>query len=124
MKAINLLLPVALSTMLSGCVISINGDDWESDHGDWRDTQSRNKSTIEQMSLGASIQSLRDALGEPDFTDVFQRHGESFTVLYYRTHRVKEDGRTTRDETTPVVFVDGEMVGFGNAAIDRATGPQ
>jgi len=30
-------------------------------------------------------------------------------------------GRTTKDETTPLVFVDGELVGWGESAIEYAT---
>jgi hypothetical protein len=42
-------------------------------------------------------------------------------VLLYRTRLVREDGRTTRDETTPLVFVDGELVGWGESAVENAT---
>ena len=59
-------------------------------------------------------------LGDPDFTDAFARGDSEYVVLRYRTQRVKGDGITTRDETTPLVFVDGNLVGWGESAIEHA----
>ena len=64
---------------------------------------------------------MEERLGEPDLVESFLRDGEEFVVLRYRTHRQRGDGETTRDETTPVVFVDGNVVGWGDSAIEYAT---
>ena len=37
-----------------------------------------------------------------------------------RTHRTHSDGDTTRDETTPLVFEDGKLVGIGERAAAEA----
>ena len=110
-----LLLPLIA---LAGCVIAVNSPDGEDG---WNSRQQRNERAINHLELGRSRASVEAQLGEPDFVDAFQRNGEKFNVLYYRTHRVHGDGRTTRDETTPLVFVDGNLVGWGKSAIDHAT---
>jgi len=33
--------------------------------------------------------------------------------LFYRTRRTEADGETSRDETTPLVFKNNELVGWG-----------
>jgi hypothetical protein len=37
-------------------------------------------------------------------------------VLFYRTHRRDGDGVTTKDECTPLVFKNGLLIGWGDAA--------
>lgn len=121
MKGTRLLLLLALTASItSGCVITVNTDD-EYDDNDWKSRQVRNERAINRMELGRSESSIARELGEPDFVDAFSRDGQAFKVLYYRTHRVRDDGVTTRNETTPLVFVDGVLVGWGETAIDHAT---
>ncbi|HKI75438.1 MAG TPA: DUF3192 domain-containing protein [Pseudomonadales bacterium] len=105
---------------LAGCVIDVNapGDNSESD---WQARQRRNLHAIEHMQLGKTRASVESELGDPDFTDSFKRNGSTFVVLYYRTRHMHDDGRTTKDETTPLVFADGSLVGWGESAIDHAT---
>ena len=107
-------------TALNGCVIAIgNGD--KNDGADWQARQERNNRYIDQLELGTSVSVVKLDLGEPDFNESFQRNGDTYQVLYYRTHRVDSDGRTTKDETTPFVFIDMALVGWGHTAIDKAT---
>ncbi len=103
---------------LTGCVIAVNTDDWEND---WHTRQHENAEKIDQLELGRTEGSVRTDFGKPDFVESFLRNGDAFTVLYYRTRRVESDGVTSKDETTPLVFVDGVLVGWGDAAIDHAT---
>ncbi len=106
---------------LSGCVIAINSDDAEENSRAWKDRQHRNEAAINRLQIGQAIHGVTDDLGDADFTESFWRDGSEFTVLYYRTRRLQTDGRTTRDETTPLVFVGGELVGWGESAIANAT---
>jgi hypothetical protein len=106
---------------MTGCVLAIGND---TDHGDdeiWHDRQVRNEQSINQMSLGRSIHTIRSELGKPDFRESFVRDGNDFEVLFYRTHEMRRDGVTSRDETTPLVFVNERLVGWGYSAIDKAT---
>ena len=104
---------------LTGCVIAVNTDDWEDDS--WYKRQHDNAEKIDQLELGTSEASVRMDFGKPDFVESFLREGKAFTVLYYRSRHVESDGVTRKDETTTLVFVDGVLVGWGDAAIDHAT---
>ena len=119
-KAARLAALLLSSTALTGCVVAIGNDGFQEDE-QWEQEQRRNDRYIDGVQLGTSINAIRADLGEADFQDSFQRDGEVFDVLYYRTHHSHSDGKTTRDETTPMVFVDGQLVGYGPTAIENAT---
>lgn len=108
------------STVLSGCVVAIGNDGFQEDEK-WEQDQQRNSRYINSVQIGTSITAIRADLGEAEFQDSFQRQGEIYEVLHYRTHHRKSDGRTTRDETTPMVFIDGALVGYGPSAVENAT---
>ncbi|HBO12182.1 MAG TPA: hypothetical protein DD491_05290, partial [Halieaceae bacterium] len=59
-----------------------------------------------------------DRLGTPADSEAFTRDGEEFRVLFYRTRHRHSDGETSRDETTPVVFRNDELVGWGQRVYD------
>lgn len=110
-------LPLAL--ILSGCVVAIgNDDDWDES---WSERQRENREAIADLELGLRRATVVERLGTPDFSESFLRDGQEFVVLFYRTHRRHGDGETSRDETTPLVFVDGDLVGWGDSAVDNAT---
>jgi Protein of unknown function (DUF3192) len=113
---------VALACVLalSGCVIAVGTEDWKDDVADWRDRQEHNRHVVETLQLGQSRDVLVADLGSADFAEAFTRDGRNFEVLFYRTRHVDDDGRTTKDETTPLVFVDGALVGWGESAVDKA----
>lgn len=106
---------------LSGCVIAVNTDDYEDGGNGWRAKQDRNARAIRHLSLGDRLDAIERDMGDADIVESFYRDGEEFKVLYYRTRRTHDDGKTTRDETTPLVFIDGELVGWGDSALEHAT---
>jgi hypothetical protein len=108
-----------LIAMLSGCVLAVNTNDWEDEA--WFSRQNRNAEKIEQLEMGASESSIESDFGDADFVESFTRNGETFRVLYYRTRQMDHDGTTTKDETTPLVFIDGTLIGWGDSAIEHAT---
>ncbi|MEM7363939.1 MAG: DUF3192 domain-containing protein [Pseudomonadota bacterium] len=115
----------ALLLLTTGCVVAIGGDGGHHDgrqaDNAWKERQQHNASAIDRLVLLRSQSSVESEFGEPDFHDSFMRDGEVFEVLFYRTHRNRDDGMTSRDETTPLVFVDGQLVGWGHSALDLAT---
>tara|TARA_R110002110_G_scaffold221762_2_gene435869 strand:- start:34 stop:402 length:369 start_codon:yes stop_codon:yes gene_type:complete len=119
-KAARLAAVLLSSTALSGCVVAIGNDAFEEDVK-WEQNQKRNDRYISNISLGASMASIEAELGKPDYRDSFQRNGDVYQVLYYRTRHKHSDGETTRDETTPLVFIDGSLVGYGPTAVENAT---
>lgn len=114
-----ILLPAMLT--LGGCVIVTEGDghwrDGGSQQADWQERERENRAAIAAFAAEVSIEHVRETLGTADFSDSLSKDGKHYQVLYYRTHRVDGDGKTTRDECTPLVFVDGALVGTGNLAL-------
>ena len=53
-------------------------------------------------------------LGAPHFSEAFTRDGEEFRVLFFRTRHRHSDGETSRDETTPLVFRNDTLIGWGD----------
>ncbi len=110
----------AITIILNGCVLAIGNESWD-DEDQWEKRQDKNSKYISLLELGQSMASVQSDLGDPDLNESFQRDGEEFRVIYYRTQHVNSDGLTTRDESTPLVFIDGVLVGWGNSAIENAT---
>ncbi len=123
-KITKLLLPVALLGALSGCIIVADGDDWDDDYRDdnWRETQKYNREAIADLRLGSSIDEIRNQLGSPEMSEAVNTDGREFVILRYRTQHRHSDGDTTRDETTPLVFENDRLVGWGDVAIRSIPG--
>jgi hypothetical protein len=108
----------ATSLMLSGCVISV-GDHESGKY--WQEQQDKNRQLITKLSMGMNSDQVTSLMGTADFSEAYakptQNHaGQSIKVLYYRTQRAEGDGKTTKDECTPIVFRDDVLVGWGDAA--------
>ncbi len=56
--------------------------------------------------LGAKI-------NNPYSTEYFERDPDYFFILWYYTDVNQADGMVTRDELTPIIFKNGEAVGYG-----------
>jgi hypothetical protein len=112
------LLVVALtSVLLSGCVIAID-DDNDNRHTSWGQIEKENRQKISDLSAGTDIAYVRNAMGTPDFDELLIKDEKQYRILFYRTQRTKGDGHTTKDECTPILFVDNKLVGFGQTALD------
>ena len=106
----------ALAVSLSGCVISVGGKHELDDDSSWKKTQRYNQEQINKLTLQMSAEDIRTLLGTPDFTESFNKDGETVQVLFYRTHHQKSDGKTTKDECTPLVFKQNRLTGWGDKA--------
>ncbi|HEX5793879.1 MAG TPA: DUF3192 domain-containing protein [Rheinheimera sp.] len=117
MMLAKLFVAAALAVTLSGCVVAVGGDhDFERDDSSWKKTQRYNQEQINKLTLQASAEDIRTLLGTPDFTESFNKDGETVQVLFYRTHHQKSDGKTTKDECTPLVFKQNRLTGWGDKA--------
>ena len=110
---------LALSALLTGCIISVGDGEPGWGIGDWDDREQENRQLIARLNIGDSRTEVIARLGEPDFTEGFTSEGRDYQIYYYRTHRRHSDGQTTRNETTPVVFVDDQLTGWGEKALDQ-----
>ncbi len=120
-----LMLPTLL--LLNGCII-VAGDghetgwSWDSDEDSngWKQRQIDNRQAISRLNIGDSRASVLEQMGKPEISESFYQDNKSYQVYYYRTHRNKGDGKTTKDETTAVVFVEERLFGWGDKALDQA----
>ncbi|MBD3585407.1 DUF3192 domain-containing protein [Salinimonas sp. HHU 13199] len=115
MKHLALLFALSAPVLLSGCVISVDGDD----HGyssDWEDREYNNRKHISNLNLGTSYERVVGKMGVADFSELDQREDGTYRILYYRTQRTMDDGITTKGECTPLVFKNGELIGWGSKA--------
>lgn len=119
-----LLGPVLVAALIgvSGCVLVIDESGDISRRESALEQQKYNRVAVPKIALGTSIESVRQDLGEPHFAEAFTRDDGEYRVLFYRTHRTHADGDTTRDETTPVVFRDGAVIGIGDDFYRRLVG--
>ncbi|MFT5209022.1 MAG: hypothetical protein ACI9CE_000740 [Flavobacterium sp.] len=111
---------ILLLSTLAGCVVAIGNDGYDDGEDGWEHRQEKNLRYINGLDLGTSMNVVEADLGTPDFSDSFQRDGEVFNVIYYRTQHRESDGETSRDETTPLVFIGKSLVGWGELAIEQA----
>ncbi|MFC3093105.1 DUF3192 domain-containing protein [Alteromonas sediminis] len=116
----HLVLIAALSAplLLSGCVISVGDGDSGSYYGsDWQKREQNNRTHISNLETGMRYQDVTRKMGVADFNEMVQKNGVNRRVLYYRTQRLSDDGVTSKDECTPLVFENDVLVGWGNSAL-------
>ncbi|PTB88289.1 hypothetical protein C9928_06640 [Pseudidiomarina aestuarii] len=105
---------------LQGCIVVADGDgSYSSSSDSWQKQERENRKVIASLDEGATINGIENRLGTPNFSELWTVDGDTYRVLYYRTHRVESDGETTKDECTPLVFVNGSLVGTGDLAVSR-----
>ncbi|WP_440055296.1 DUF3192 domain-containing protein [Pseudoalteromonas sp. T1lg65] len=121
-----LALVAALSTtLLSGCIVAVS--DGESEHGwvsdynssNWQHVQKRNRDKIASLKLGTSYHQVKDMFATPDYTELLSKDGSTYQVLYYQTNSQHSDGKVTKDECTPLVFKNDELIGYGESAMSQ-----
>lgn len=122
MNSKSLLALLLASTLLGGCVLHVGDGGGDRDDRIARQ-ETRNRDAISRLALGIAIDDARSQLGEPDFTDAATVAGREVRILRYRTHRVRADGDTTPDETTPLIFTAGVLTGIGEHAARAALNP-
>ena len=108
---LNISIITVLLASLGGC-ISVNGHhSW--DDSDWKDSQEVNRKIISELAIGTERSNVLMRLETPSFSEAFVKDGEEYSVLFYRTHHSKSDGETSKDETTPLIFKNDKLIGWG-----------
>jgi hypothetical protein len=85
----------------------------------WQALQDENKRKITELAVGDSFDKTRTKMGAPNFTEAFKSDGKAYQILFYRTRHKHSDGTTTKDECTPLIFVDGTLTSWGDKAYDK-----
>ena len=119
MKRLSMVAAGLLSvSLLSGCIVVVDGDKRvKRDRTSTEQREEDNRAAIARLELGSSPRAVLDTMGTPDFDERISADGVEYRVLYYRTHRVKGDGITTKDECTPLVFANGALLGWGESKL-------
>ncbi|TKB56672.1 DUF3192 domain-containing protein [Ferrimonas aestuarii] len=86
---------------------------------DWREREEYNQQTIGGLSLGTTKAEAIKLMGKPHFNDAQFVQGKQVQLLHWRTQRNEGDGKTTRDECTPLLFVDDVLFAIGEIASER-----
>lgn len=122
-KLTRLLVLAFLAAWLSGCVVAIGNDGLESGNSEWAEIERDNRRAIDSLRLGMGLREVQTAMPhQADFSEAFTVDGVAYRALFYRTQRVEGDGVTSRNETTPLVFANGELAGWGESAWFDVTG--
>lgn len=106
----------AASLLLSGCIVHVDDNDYDDD---WRSRQRDNQALIQRLELGMSVDDVYQQLGSADVSEAFRDSIHEYRVLRYRTQHRHSDGETTADETTPLLFEDDRLVGWGEFAVNQ-----
>lgn len=103
---------------ISSCSIYVDG---HNEKESWENRQDSNRNIIANLKLGATKSDVMALLGEADFTEALRnKEQQDILVLFYRTQHHKSDGRTSRDETTPLVFSGNVLIGWGEIAYNKS----
>lgn len=115
MNAAKWLSTAIMTGALTGCIVVADPDDWHGDYDDnWEYRQKVNREYIADLRLGVPLSDVRAELGRADYSEAWRNDaGSEVVVLRYRTHHRRSDGDTTEDETTALVFVDGQLTRWG-----------
>ena len=111
MQVRNYLAALAALLIVGGCSIDVHSDGYANDNDP---DASRNRRQMQSLQIGMGLGEAAEIMGELDFSEAFVRDNQHYRVLFFRTQRLHADGNTTRDETTPVVFIDGHVSGWGD----------
>ena len=116
-KQIMFVCALSSPVLLSGCVVSVGGDSDGYYTQDWEKREKNNRRHISKLETDMTLESISNRMGLADFDESYQRETDDYRVLYYRTQRLADDGVTTKDECTPLVFRNGRLIGWGDSAI-------
>ena len=107
--------------LLTGCVVAVSDGEvdshWASSNtSSWEKQHENNRNKIANLQLSQTYQTVLNTLGTPNFSGFVTKNAENYQVLFYATHSIHSDGKMTKDECTPLVFKNGQLVGWGDAA--------
>ncbi|MCL1088484.1 DUF3192 domain-containing protein [Shewanella profunda] len=113
----------AASLGLSGCVVNVgDGESHWDNRESWEKVQNKNRNNLTQLSLGMTKDQVMIIMGNADFSEAYIQNGDTnkeVLVLFYRTQHTQSDGKTTKDECTPIVISNNALVGWGETAYGK-----
>lgn len=123
-----LMLIAALSApLLTGCVIAVSDGEaethWAGDSSSsWEQKHKNNREAIAKLALDTDYQTVLNRLETPNFTELLKKDDSVYQVLFYATHSIHSDSKTTKDECTPLVFKNDKLIGVGDTIYKSLSG--
>ena len=122
----SLLAAALIAPFLTGCVIAVSDGEAEThwagnDSSSWQHQHKKNREAIADLTMDSSYQSVLAQLKTPNFTELLKKDDDVYQVLFYVTNSIHSDGKTTKDECTPLVFKNYKLVGIGESALGMIT---
>lgn len=119
----SLLAAALIAPFLTGCVIAVSDGEadthWAgSNSSSWQHHHKKNREVIADLKMDRSYQSVLAQLKTPSFTELLKKDDDVYQVLFYATHSIHSDSKTTKDECTPLVFKNDKLVGVGESALN------
>ena len=101
------------------------------------DAASNNRINLSKIAIGMDKEQVMDIMGNepiqakccfwkvpianPYKTEILQGQNKSFEVLYYFTDAPDTDCKISEDNLTPLVFLDGDLIGWGDSFMRELT---
>lgn len=105
--------------LLTGCVVAVGGEGKSDYSSSWERTHEKNRKAIANMEIRKEYQHVINKLGTPNFSELVKQSDTEYRVLYYATNSIHSDGKTTKDECTPLVFKNNQLTGWGEHALEQ-----
>ncbi len=83
------------------------------DDMNWEDRQLYNSQRLTELHLGQDINEVSGMFSKADFAEAKSVNDTQWQVFFFRTHQVASDGKTTKDECTPLIFKDNKLIAWG-----------
>lgn len=121
-KLLATLVIAATTLSLSGCVLNVGEHESRRSGEYWQVQQEKNRSNLTKLTMGMTKDQVLLVMGTADFSEAHLSQADANSpqqavqVYFYRTQWAKGDGKTTKDECTPVVVKDDKLVGWGESA--------
>jgi len=75
----------------------------------------KTNANLMRLKTGMSQDEAMTIMGPPTLSERYDAaDGNQVSILYYRTERKKTTVLSAKDECTPVVFMNGKLVGWGD----------
>ena len=105
--------------LFAGSIIQFYKDDPA--HMDLADRQEYNLRYVATLKVENKTQraDVIYYLGSPDITEAKEVEDAIYQVMFYRTRKIRGDGITTKDECTPMLFVNGLLIAWGKDAYSQ-----
>ncbi|WP_372872302.1 DUF3192 domain-containing protein [Shewanella sp.] len=120
--------PVVIGSVFAGYLAFVGvvaiGYEPTPDEMDWEDRQLFNSKVLAGLEIGQDMNQVRQMMGSPDFSEAKTVKDGALQVLFYRTHHVKGDGKTTRNECTPLLFRDNQLIAWGTDTYKQYLDPE